>query len=169
MKFGYCHPNSSTSIENTAGALVVGDTILRDSLNPQYTPLLRNIMEPAYREHYYIEVSNIYVNDLRVEIPPETFQIGSEEDGGSIIDSGTNFTWLLPAAFDPLVSRYNQILLTQLINPPHANFPVCSYSENVGIPSLTFEFKGGARWTVLSTMWGWVKFVWMDLVPIVYS
>ncbi|XVF55832.1 hypothetical protein PTKIN_Ptkin06aG0068200 [Pterospermum kingtungense] len=71
-----------------------------------YTPFFKNqfAKKSAFKEYFYVTLLNILVGDKHVKVPYKFLVPGSEGNGGTIVDSGSNFTYMERPVFE-LVSE----------------------------------------------------------------
>ncbi len=65
-----------------------------------YTPMISNPVNPTF---YYAGVTGVSVNGVPVNYPANSFNILANGNGGLIIDSGTTITYLVQAAYTPIL------------------------------------------------------------------
>lgn len=98
-RFSYCLVNRSLAGVQSS-PLVFGNDAAPD-LALQYTPILCNEFYPYY---YYIGLEGISVGGAAVAFNASDVGFDSFGNGGTIIDSGTTYTYLNSVAFDPLLT-----------------------------------------------------------------
>eukprot|EP00253_Pinus_taeda_P011383 PITA_11383 len=138
-QFTYCLPDflSSTS----TGSFSVGQGSIPDSA--VFTPLVSNSM---YTSYYFVGLNGISVGGQRLSITPAV--LGR---GGTIVDSGTVITRLVPQAYNALKTSFR----SQTQNLPSAQpylildtcYDLSSYSQ-VRVPIITFHFQNNANVSV---------------------
>ncbi|KAK9843713.1 hypothetical protein WJX81_003429 [Elliptochloris bilobata] len=76
------------------GALMLGDADVAGRFNValQYTPLLAN---PAHPHYYSVALEALVVGGDKLDVKPATYEVGY----GTVLDSGTTFTYLPSDAF----------------------------------------------------------------------
>ncbi|MCO5598321.1 hypothetical protein L7F22_052414 [Adiantum nelumboides] len=114
-KFSYCLlPQSSSMYWGEGSAqLVMGeeatDNIAADGAGAAsvmgFTPMLMNSTNTPL---YYIDVLGFSVNNERLNIPATTFALGPNGEGGTILDSGTTYTYIPYAAFAVLQQAFDE-------------------------------------------------------------
>lgn len=122
----------------------------------RYTPFLKNPKVPAKKSfsvYYYLGLNEIRVAGKKVKIPrvflsPPDPYTGF---GGTIVDSGTSFTYMGREIFEPMVRaiqshvrEYERAKWVESLTGLRPCFNV-SGLETVSLPSLAFHFKGGAK------------------------
>ncbi|KAK9061581.1 hypothetical protein SSX86_018763 [Deinandra increscens subsp. villosa] len=118
------------------GILVIGQII---EPNMVYTPLVQS------QPHYNINLQSISVNGQTLSIDPSTFAI-SDNQGGTIIDSGTTLAYLVQDAFKPFVDAITQSV-SQSVQPLLSNKNQCyiiTSSVSEIFPPVSLNFAGGA-------------------------
>ncbi|XP_057865418.2 aspartic proteinase nepenthesin-2 [Cryptomeria japonica] len=138
-KFSYCLLPITDSPSQTS-PLIFGDG---DSLSGANTiPLIKNSVNPSF---WYIPVTGITLNGKPLNIPSGTFDLQSNGNGGMIIDSGTTITYLIEAAYNPLREAIQSAVDVAPVESSSGD--LCyQTSDNVALPSLTFNFKGGVNY-----------------------
>lgn len=118
-----------------------------------YTPFRKNPVtnNTAFGEFYYVTLRKVIVGTQTVKIPYKYLVPGADGHGGTVVDSGTTFTFMEKPVFETVAKAFE----TQMANFSRAVdieaqsglspcFNIAGHKEVV-IPELTFEFKGGAR------------------------
>ncbi|XP_020081695.1 probable aspartyl protease At4g16563 [Ananas comosus] len=125
-----------------------------------FVPFLRGAPSfPPFPAYYYVGLRRITVGGRRVRLPRRALVPDTAGSGGAIVDSGTTFTYLNPAAFAPLAAalldrvagRLNRSAaaerrtglrpcFTLPQSPPRA--PTAAAAE-LGLPELALHFNGG--------------------------
>ncbi|XP_018851223.1 probable aspartyl protease At4g16563 [Juglans regia] len=121
-----------------------------------YTPFRKNPVSnnTAFREFYYVTLRKVIVGDRTAKIPYKFLVPGADGHGGTIMDSGTTFTFMEKPVFDAVAKEFE----TQMANYTRAvdieaqsGLGPCfniGGKKNLIIPDLTFQFKGGAKLTL---------------------
>ncbi|KAK8952659.1 Aspartic proteinase nepenthesin-2 [Platanthera guangdongensis] len=124
-----------------------------------FTPLLKNPIATAaasaFSVYYYVGLRKITVGGKKVKIPSTALALGRDGNGGTIVDSGTTFTFIEPAIFEPLAAAFVDQVGLRLNRSgdverdtglkPCFDLPDGTTSEVVSMPALAFHFKGGAK------------------------
>ncbi|XP_010246718.1 PREDICTED: probable aspartyl protease At4g16563 [Nelumbo nucifera] len=155
-RFSYClvshrfdDTTESTSL-NLYGGSYSGD---HKTKGLSYTPFLKNPAtgRHAFSVYYYIGLRKITVGGKRVKIPYHYLAMGSDGNGGAIIDSGSTFTFMEKRVFDLVarefenqVSHYSRASDVETITGLRPCFNV-SDEKTLSLPELVFHFKGGAK------------------------
>ncbi|KAF5750454.1 aspartic proteinase-like protein 2-like [Tripterygium wilfordii] len=120
---------------NGGGILVLGE-ILEPGL--VYSPLVPS------QPHYNLNLQSIAVNGQLLPIDPAVF--ATENNRGTIVDSGTTLAYLVEEAYDPFVSAVTSTV-SQLATPTISNGDHC-YLVPTSIsdifPPVILNFAGGA-------------------------
>lgn len=122
-----------------------------------YTPFHDNpnTSNPAFKEYYYVTLRKIFVGNKHVKVPYRYLVPGSSDgNGGTIVDSGSTFTFMEKAVFDPVAEEFEKQMAnfsraTTIEN--RSGLKPCfniSGEESGNIPELIFQFKGGAKITL---------------------
>lgn len=118
-----------------------------------YTPLRKNPLtsNSAFQEYYYVTLRKITVGSKPVKVPYSFLVPGSDGNGGTIVDSGTTFTYIDSEAFEPVaqefekqMSQYNRAIDVENQSGLRPCFNISGH-ETVFFPDLVFYFKGGAK------------------------
>lgn len=156
-KFSHCLLSHRFDDEPESSDLVLQIDSTGDTKTPNvsYTPFGKNPTgnNTAFLEYYYVGLKKILIGGERVKIPlnllvPESSGVGN---GGTIVDSGTTFTFMERPIFD-LVAKVFEKQLSNFSRAKEveaqSGLGLCfdfSGTETVPIPELMFQFKGGAR------------------------
>ncbi|XP_009800751.1 putative aspartyl protease At4g16563 [Nicotiana tabacum] len=150
-KFSYCLVSHRFDDTGKSSNLVL-DFKAEKSANLSYTPLLKNPVvagKNALSVYYYVGLRKITVGGQKVKIPYKYLTPDSNGNGGSIVDSGTTFTYMNRGVFEPLLNAFvNQvkgISRTEGIEKLTGLRPCFNISSHktVFLPELKFHFKGG--------------------------
>ncbi|KAA8549935.1 hypothetical protein F0562_001619 [Nyssa sinensis] len=155
-KFSYCllsHKFDDTG-ENSFLVLDSGSASGHKTQNVSYTPFLRNPTvagKHAFSVYYYVGLRKITVGGERVQIPYRYLSPGSDGNGGTIIDSGTTFTYmsklvfeLVRSSFVKQVKNYERTVDVEFLTGLGLCYNV-SGLKTVSLPEMRFHFKGGAE------------------------
>lgn len=155
-KFSYCllshrFDNSPKSSKMT---LYVGPDSEDDKTRRlSHTPFRRNPgdSDSVFKEYYYVTLRHIIVGGKRVKIPYKHLVPGSGGHGGTIVDSGSTFTFMEKPVFQVVAAEIER----QMANytratdvEGRAGLKPCfnlSGVNSVPFPPMAFQFKGGAR------------------------
>lgn len=123
----------------------------RDGLS--FTPLLQNpSLGSPFSGYYYLGLRRITVDGKKVKIPHAALVPLAGGDGGTIIDSGTTFTYMEHRIFEPVAraiersvtGRYNRSAVAEELTGLRPCFSPAAESDDLRLPELAFHFKGGA-------------------------
>ncbi|XP_073021188.1 protein ASPARTIC PROTEASE IN GUARD CELL 1-like [Primulina eburnea] len=106
-------------------------------------PLLRNSKLDTF---YYVDLTGIGVSGELLSIPPATFQVNENGDGGVIVDSGTAVTRLQTAAYNSLRDAFKAGTVDLPLTNGVALFDTCydlSSRQSVEVPTVSFHFSNG--------------------------
>ncbi|KAL3654382.1 hypothetical protein CASFOL_004063 [Castilleja foliolosa] len=106
-------------------------------------PLVRN---PKLDTFYYVDLTDIRVAGDLLSIPPVTFQLDDNGDGGVIIDSGTAVTRLQTAAYNTLRDAFRKGTGDLPLTNGVALFDTCydlASRKSVEVPTVSFHFSNG--------------------------
>nr|XP_043632009.1 aspartic proteinase 36-like isoform X2 [Erigeron canadensis] len=130
--FSHCLVGS----DEGGGILVIGQIM---EPNMVYTPLVQS------QPHYNVNLQSISVNGQTLAIDPSTFAI-SDNQGGTIIDSGTTLAYLAKEAFNPFVDAITQSVsqsVQPLISKGNQCYLITSSVASI-FPAVSLNFAGGA-------------------------
>ncbi|OAE32212.1 hypothetical protein AXG93_219s1010 [Marchantia polymorpha subsp. ruderalis] len=143
-KFSYCLVEITSSAAESS-PLIFGDAAVSvgNSLNLQYTPLIRN---PAADSFYYVKLKSIKVNKQNVVgIPSGAFDLKRNGQGGVIVDSGTTLTYLIQSAYSPFLIKLRSFIKYPLVDSSQYGLDLCYDLSGVSdpqLPSVTLQFQG---------------------------
>ncbi|KAJ7976201.1 aspartic proteinase nepenthesin-2 [Quillaja saponaria] len=118
-----------------------------------YTPFHKNpeVQNSAFLEYYYLTLRKIIVGDKHVKIPYQFLVPGSDGNGGTIVDSGSTFTFierpifeLVAQEFEKQMANYTRAKAVEAQSGLRPCFDI-SAEKSVNFPEFTFQFKGGAK------------------------
>ncbi|KAK9664010.1 hypothetical protein RND81_14G013500 [Saponaria officinalis] len=145
--FAYCFSHYDSSDLGSLGYLTLGsDGYSQDDFS--FTALLHYGNDP----HYYLNLEGISVGQRKLTIDKKVFVRQAKGKGGTIIDSGTSYTYLNPQAYKKLrrvLKRYIKSLGRYWpFKPDRDKFELdLCYTGLKGtlneFPSITFHFSGG--------------------------
>ncbi|KAL8201619.1 hypothetical protein R6Q57_010766 [Mikania cordata] len=106
-----------------------------------------------FADYYYLNLRKITVGGKPVKISYDFLVPGSDGNGGTIIDSGTTFTFmdehvhnLVAKEFENLLSKYHRAVDVEKMSGLRPCFNITG--KSVEWPELMFHFKGGAKLTL---------------------
>ncbi|CAA7396972.1 unnamed protein product [Spirodela intermedia] len=118
-----------------------------------FTPLLQNpSLGSPFSGYYYLCLRRITVDGKKVKIPHAALVPLPAGDGGTIIDSGTTFTYMEERIFEPVAraierrvaGRYNRSAAAEELTGLRPCFSPAAEGDDLSLPELAFHFKGGA-------------------------
>ncbi|KAK7396747.1 hypothetical protein VNO78_17905 [Psophocarpus tetragonolobus] len=121
-----------------------------------YTPFRQNPFSnnSAFQEYYYVILRKLIVGGDSVQIPFKFLQPASDGSGGTIVDSGSTFTFmerpvynLVAQHFLKHMKNYSRALHVEAQTGLSPCFNL-SGVKTVNFPEFTFQFKGGAKMTL---------------------
>ncbi|KAL2511028.1 Eukaryotic aspartyl protease family protein [Abeliophyllum distichum] len=155
-KFSYCLV--SHKFDNTPKSrMLVMDTESKSdqkTKNFSYTPMLKNPVQPgiiAFSEYYYIGLRRITIGGKKVKVPYKYLSPDSNGNGGTIVDSGSTFTYMNQAVFDLVTNTFVEQLKgyerARNVESLTGSMPCFDISRHktVAMPELKLHFKGGAE------------------------
>ncbi|RDX87301.1 Aspartic proteinase nepenthesin-2, partial [Mucuna pruriens] len=152
-RFSYClvshrfddSPASSDLVlETTSGNLKTNGV--------SYTPFRKNpsSKNPVFGTYYYLTLRKIIIGEKRVRVPKRLLEPDVNGDGGSIVDSGSTFTFMERPIFDLVAQEFErQVNYTRAreVEARSGLSPCFAVpgSGTASFPELRFEFRGGAK------------------------
>ncbi|CAK9185327.1 unnamed protein product [Ilex paraguariensis] len=151
-KFSYCISSSDIS-----GVLLFGNTNFTWLMTLNYTPMIQISTPLPYfdREAYTVQLEGIKVSDKLLPLPKSKFEPDHTGAGQTMVDSGTQFTFLLGPAYTGLRKEFlNQTSgVLRVLDDPNFVFQgamdLCfrvplNQTSLPSLPSVSFMF-GGAQ------------------------
>ncbi|XP_004241344.1 probable aspartyl protease At4g16563 [Solanum lycopersicum] len=157
-KFSYCLVSHKFDDTGKSSNLVLDFNASGEkTAGLSYTPLLKNPVvseKNALSVYYYVSLRKITVGGKKVKIPYKYLTPDSNGNGGSIVDSGTTFTFMNRGVFEPVLDAFVKQVKgiprsesIEIITGLKPCFNI-SRQETVSLPELKFHFKGGAEMTL---------------------
>lgn len=125
-----------------------------------YTPFVNNpsvAERNAFSVYYYVGLRRITVGGQRVRVWYKYLTLDRDGNGGTIVDSGTTFTFMVPELFEPLADEfvsqmvknrnYTRALGAEALTGLRPCFDVPG-EKVASFPELKLHFKGGAEVTL---------------------
>lgn len=157
-RFSYCLISHRFDDSTESGDLILqsessGGT-KTDGLS--YTPFEKNPASniSAFREYYYLTIRKIIIGGEKVKIPSKLFEPDSDGNGGTIVDSGSAFTFMERSIFDMVAQQFEK----QMANYTRAKdveaqsglSPCFDFAglDLIDFPEFTIKFRGGANMTL---------------------
>ncbi|GFP91659.1 aspartic proteinase pcs1 [Phtheirospermum japonicum] len=111
----------------------------------QYTGLIPRVD----KQYYGVNITGVYVNGTRVDMDTKALEFDSKGNGGAFVDSGAWGTYLVDAAYRPIISAIN-VTFAGFETISTGPFNVCYNTtgragEFPKAPKLEFVFAGDAR------------------------
>ncbi|KAL3324919.1 hypothetical protein AABB24_038831 [Solanum stoloniferum] len=135
-------------------SMLVLDTVYEKLKNLTRTPLLKSpfvVGRNALAGYYYVGLRKIIVGEQIVKVPYQYLAPNSKGNGGTIVDSGTTFTFLNHDIFVPVMNAFvNQVKgfsRTEKIERLTNLRPCFNVSGHkiVSLPEMKFHFQGGSE------------------------
>ncbi|KAM7264535.1 hypothetical protein ACFE04_002218 [Oxalis oulophora] len=154
-KFSYCLVSRKFDDTKVSGDMILETGSGQKTHNVSFTPFLKNpyLSNAAFQEYYYVLLRKISVGGSDVKIPYKYLVPGSDGNGGTIVDSGTTFSFMEKPMFE-LVSQafikqmgmlnYSRSTRAEDLTGLSPCFNLTGH-ESIDAPELVFQFKGGAR------------------------
>ncbi|CAI0544070.1 unnamed protein product [Linum tenue] len=159
-RFSYCllsHQFDDDSVRSGYLVLDSGSDSGTKTRGMIYTPFVKNpfvLNKPDYSVYYYLGLRRISVGGRRVEIPYRHLSPGIDGSGGTIVDSGTTFTFMSRGVFEPVsrelvaqMERSNGNYSRSRAAEAATGLRPCFRVHGKGaaaFPELKLHFKGGA-------------------------
>ncbi|PON70082.1 Aspartic peptidase [Parasponia andersonii] len=153
-KFSYCLVSRRFDDSPVSSDLVLyGPGEHKTGVGIGYTPFQKNPSSShlAFREYYYVLLRKIIVGGKSVKIPYKYLVPGSDGNGGTIVDSGSTFTFLEKPVYDAVteefvkqMGRYKRDHGIEKQTGLRPCFDI-SLEKSVNFPELVFQFKGGEK------------------------
>ncbi|XVF07562.1 hypothetical protein REPUB_Repub06bG0150000 [Reevesia pubescens] len=155
-KFSYCLVSRRFDDAGvTSNMLLETGSDSGDAKTPglSYTPFYKNQVasNPVFQEFYYVTLRKILVGDKHVKVPNSFLVPGSEGNGGTIVDSGSTFTFmerpvfeLVSKEFEKQMGNYSRAREVENVSGLSPCFNISGY-KSIKVPELIFHFKGGAK------------------------
>ncbi|RWR84774.1 putative aspartyl protease [Cinnamomum micranthum f. kanehirae] len=152
-RFAYCLLSHRFDDTTNSSSLVLDGGSGSGSEGVWYTPFLQNPTagNPSFSEYYYVGLRKVTVGGKSVKIPYRYLRPGSDGNGGTIVDSGTTFTFMERHLFEPVASEFVTQVGSRYKTVPELESRVglrpcfnVSGDISVTLPKLAFHFKGGA-------------------------
>ncbi|MQL81198.1 hypothetical protein Taro_013654 [Colocasia esculenta] len=158
-RFSYCLISRRYDDDaGESGSVVLGGARESSRDDLASTPFLKNpAVGSPFSIYYYLGLRKITVDGKKVKIPHAALMPIPAGDGGTIIDSGTTFTYMEPNVFEPVAraiedavaDRYNRSTAAEKMTGLRPCFSLAAAAaaatEEVRLPELAFHFKGGAK------------------------
>ncbi|KAH6762123.1 Eukaryotic aspartyl protease family protein [Perilla frutescens var. hirtella] len=154
--FSYClvshrfdgSPVSSDLVLDSGGAAKTNGAKI------MYTPFRKNPASSilAFQDYYYVTLRKITVGGVNVKAPYRFLVADSDGNGGTIVDSGTTFTYMEGQVFELVAAEFEKQIgksysRAGAVERESGLRPCYNISGEklIDLPQLTFHFKGGAK------------------------
>ncbi|PKI48256.1 probable aspartyl protease At4g16563 [Punica granatum] len=153
-KFSYCLLSRKFDDTTASSNLVLETGSEPKSRGVSYTPFRKNPGlggSAAFSEYYYVGLRKIIVGGKSVKIPYRYLVPGSDGAGGTIVDSGTTFTFMERPVFEAVAKEFGRQMRNYSrakVAETQSGLGLCydmSGKSSIGVPELVFHFKGGAK------------------------
>lgn len=156
-RFAYCLISRKFDDDSSvSGSLFLGGDagIALSDKDLQFIPFAQNPTKSVpFSVYYYVALRMITVGGMKVKLPTKALYVGPTGDGGTIIDSGTTFTYMEPTSFDSVVAmftqviggRYNRSTLVESRTGLKPCFILPSKNAQLELPQLVFHFNVGVE------------------------
>ncbi|KAI3472102.1 hypothetical protein Pfo_030681 [Paulownia fortunei] len=155
-RFSYClvsHRFDETPVSSDL-VLVSGGATASKGGAAKYTPFRKNptSSNPAFQDYYYVTLRKIMVGGVNVRAPYKFLVADSDGSGGTIVDSGTTFTFMENQVFELVAQEFEKQVGKNYSRATdvekQSGLRPCfniSGENSFTLPQLTFHFKGGAE------------------------
>ncbi|KAL8132108.1 putative aspartyl protease At4g16563 [Apium graveolens] len=153
-KFSYCLVSHRFDDKPETSELVLFRGYTGDGFGGgvRYTPFINPTnTNPAYQDYYYVSLRKITVGGVHVKVPFKFLEPAADGNGGTIVDSGTTFTYLDHEVYELVAQEFEK----QMGNYSRAKDvetraglrPCYNITGNMRmvVPDLFFHFKGGVK------------------------
>ncbi|KAF3336506.1 aspartic proteinase nepenthesin-2 [Carex littledalei] len=150
--FAYCLISRKFDDDSSvSGSLFLGGSTDRDL---QFIPFVQNPTKSVpFSVYYYLALRMITIGGKNVKLPTKALYPGPTGDGGTIIDSGTTFTYMEPTSFKPVMEMFTQVIGNRYNRSAHVEsrtglkpcFILPVKNSQVELPELVFHFKAGVE------------------------
>ncbi|XWS71421.1 hypothetical protein CRYUN_Cryun03dG0136600 [Craigia yunnanensis] len=156
-KFSYCLISRRFDDSSSSSTLILDSNSDFDKKTNglTYTPFLKNPIvqgKEAFQVYYYIGLRKITVGGNHVKVPYKYLSPGNDGDGGTIVDSGSTFTFMAREIFEPVaeefvkqVKNYSRARDVEVLTGLRPCFDVKGGEKPVKFPELRLHLKGGAE------------------------
>ncbi|KAL5828482.1 hypothetical protein ACOSQ3_017950 [Xanthoceras sorbifolium] len=143
-KFSYCLMDYTLSPPPTSFLLIGGrqKDVVPGNQKMSSTPLLINPLSPTF---YYIGITNVYVDDVKLRIDPSVWSIDELGNGGTVVDSGTTLALLVEPAYSEILAAFKKRVRLPSPVESTVGFDLCVNTSGVlkrSYPRLSFELVG---------------------------
>ncbi|KAL1314073.1 hypothetical protein HN51_040803 [Arachis hypogaea] len=158
-RFSYClvsHRFDDAPVKSDL-ILHIGSSGGSKTAGVSYTPFRANpaaANNSAFGEYYYVTLRKILVGGKRVKAPYALLEPGLDGNGGTIVDSGSTFTFMEKPVFEVVAKEFEKQMKNftraKDVEDQSGLSPCFDFkgSKTVPLPELTFQFKGGAKMTL---------------------
>ncbi|KAI3447395.1 hypothetical protein Pfo_004060 [Paulownia fortunei] len=134
--------SSDLDLVSGGGTSITGGTI-------NYTPFRKN---PAFKKYYYVMLRKITVGGVNVRAPYKFLVPDSDGNGGTIVDSGTTFSFMENQVFELVAREFEKQVRKNYSRAAEVEYltglrPCLKvfHENSLSLPQLSFHFKGGAK------------------------
>lgn len=155
-KFSYClvsHKFDNGPKSSTLSMDPVSDSS-RKTNQFSYTVFHDNPVRPGLSDYYYINLRKITVGGQKVHVSYQQLVPDANGNGGTIVDSGTTFTYMNPAVWTAVansflmqVKNYGRDSKVESLTGLKPCFDVTADTA-LAMPDLKLHFKGGVAMTL---------------------
>ncbi|KAK4856885.1 hypothetical protein QYF36_022310 [Acer negundo] len=162
-KFSFCQLSHKLDDTRRTSSLLLdtGSVSAKKTSELIYTPFIninnKNNNNPReFSVYYYLGLRRITVGGRHVKIPFKYLSPENDGNGGTIIDSGTTFTFMTRHVFEPLINElvsqvkknYSRAVDAEAKTGLSPCFDISGEKTVSGFPELKFHFKGGADMSI---------------------
>ncbi|KAI4386452.1 hypothetical protein MLD38_004383 [Melastoma candidum] len=140
-KFSYCLMDFTLSPPPTS-FLIIGNHPSKNS-TMAFTKLIAN---PALPTFYYVNVTSVSVDGVKLHIDPSVWALDETGSGGTVVDSGTTLTLIIEPAYSAILAAMRRRLELPEASPSgQVPFDLCVNVTGVRrprLPRLRFGMEG---------------------------
>ncbi|KAJ3681541.1 hypothetical protein LUZ60_016030 [Juncus effusus] len=152
-RFAYCLISRNFDDDRSvSGSLFLNGS--DDGKDLQFVPFVKNpTKSEPFSVYYYLDLRKITVGGKKLNLLERILSPQPNGNGGTIIDTGTTFTYMEPNSFKLLETeftsqvgtRYNRSFNIESHTGLKPCFILPSKSSKITVPDLVFHFKGGTE------------------------
>lgn len=153
-RFAYCLDDL-----NNSSMIILGDMAVRKDIPFTYTPFADNpkpnpnprAKSAKYSQYYYVDLAGVSIGGKRLGLSSNLLTFDSEGNGGTIIDSGTSYSYFPETIYKQIVGEFASQIGYRRV---HADGYDLCYNvsgvnvKNIELPRFGLHLKGGSDMVV---------------------
>ncbi|XP_057954185.1 probable aspartyl protease At4g16563 [Malania oleifera] len=152
-KFSYCLNSHHFDDKPESGTIVLGSGSGKTG-RVSYSKFEKSPggVHSFYNDFYYVNLQKVIIGGKRVQIPAIFLASGSDGNGGTVLDTGTTYTYMdrrvfeiVSGEFEKQMSNYTKDTRLEKRVGLHPCFRVPGGEKSGSIPGLVLGFEGGAK------------------------